>query len=147
MMGKKVSPSQKVGRKRGEGITWGQLCAVALIAGIGFTMSLFVTDLAFQCPEMRYVAKLSILFTSALAGILALTTTQHYVALATMAFTTSLGRFCCVHILYRLSDLLVYGYDPGSRHIKGPGKKSRCRSDLRCICYGLAWSFVALGSV
>lgn len=56
--------------KLGEGITWGQLCAVALIAGIGFTMSLFVTDLAFQCPEMRYVAKLSILFTSALAGIL-----------------------------------------------------------------------------
>jgi Na+/H+ antiporter NhaA len=33
-------------------------------------MSFFVTDLAFQCPEMRYVAKLSILLTSAIAGIL-----------------------------------------------------------------------------
>tara|TARA_R110001592_G_scaffold68626_2_gene210309 strand:- start:4521 stop:5864 length:1344 start_codon:yes stop_codon:yes gene_type:complete len=54
----------------GNGVTWGQLCGVALIAGIGFTMSLFITDLAFQCPEMRYVAKLSILLTSALAGIL-----------------------------------------------------------------------------
>ncbi len=51
-------------------ITWGQLCAVALLAGIGFTMSLFVTDLAFQCPEMRYTAKLSILLTSAIAGAL-----------------------------------------------------------------------------
>ena len=54
----------------GKGISWGQLCGVALIAGIGFTMSLFVTDLAFQTPEMRYIAKLSILLSSALAGIL-----------------------------------------------------------------------------
>tara|TARA_R100001143_G_C3360371_1_gene135025 strand:- start:8460 stop:9818 length:1359 start_codon:yes stop_codon:yes gene_type:complete len=53
----------------GEGVTWGQLCGVALIAGIGFTMSFFITDLAFQSEELRYIAKLSILFTSVLAGI------------------------------------------------------------------------------
>ncbi len=54
----------------GQGVNWGQLCGVALIAGIGFTMSLFVTDLAFKTEELRFYAKLSILFTSALAGIL-----------------------------------------------------------------------------
>ena len=53
-----------------ENISWGQFCGMALIAGIGFTMSLFVTDLAFQDEELRFYAKLSILFTSALAGIL-----------------------------------------------------------------------------
>jgi len=60
----------KTGAATLSGFSWGQLCGVALIAGIGFTMSFFVTDLAFQCPEMRYVAKLSILLTSAIAGIL-----------------------------------------------------------------------------
>lgn len=53
-----------------ENISWGQLCGMSLIAGIGFTMSLFITDLAFQNEELRFYAKLIILFTSALAGIL-----------------------------------------------------------------------------
>lgn len=53
-----------------DNINWGQICGVALLAGIGFTMSIFVTDLAFQNEELKFVAKLSILFTSTVAGIL-----------------------------------------------------------------------------
>ena len=53
-----------------DSITWGQIYAVALIAGIGFTMSLFITELAFDNEEYAYYAKLSILFASTLAGIL-----------------------------------------------------------------------------
>tara|TARA_R110001592_G_scaffold64751_9_gene198921 strand:+ start:8203 stop:9525 length:1323 start_codon:yes stop_codon:yes gene_type:complete len=51
-------------------VTWGQICAVAMIAGIGFTMSLFVTELAFVDEEYAYYAKLSVLFASTLAGII-----------------------------------------------------------------------------
>nr|WP_240424591.1 Na+/H+ antiporter NhaA [Tunicatimonas sp. TK19036]WKN38629.1 Na+/H+ antiporter NhaA [Tunicatimonas sp. TK19036] len=52
-----------------EGIFWKNLSGVALIAGIGFTMSLFITELAFESEEFTFIAKLSILFTSVLAGI------------------------------------------------------------------------------
>jgi len=51
-------------------VTWGQICGVAMIAGIGFTMSLFVTELAFVDEEYAYYAKLSVLFASTLAGII-----------------------------------------------------------------------------
>ncbi len=53
-----------------EGISWRHLSGVAMIAGIGFTMSLFITELAFASNEHIFIAKLSILFTSVIAGIL-----------------------------------------------------------------------------
>jgi NhaA family Na+:H+ antiporter len=52
-----------------EGVSWMHLCGVATIAGIGFTMSLFITELAFTSEEYVFIAKLSILFTSLLAGV------------------------------------------------------------------------------
>ncbi|PZX51528.1 NhaA family Na+:H+ antiporter [Algoriphagus ratkowskyi] len=52
-----------------EGVSWMHLCGVATIAGIGFTMSLFITELAFASEEYVFIAKLSILFTSLLAGV------------------------------------------------------------------------------
>lgn len=55
-----------------EGITWMQLYGVALLAGIGFTMSTFVATLAFDDLELISSAKLSILigsFLSAIAGL------------------------------------------------------------------------------
>ena len=54
-------------------VTWGQLYGVALLAGIGFTMSLFVATLAFSDAAMIASAKLAILagsLLSALAGLL-----------------------------------------------------------------------------
>lgn len=54
------------------GVNWSQLFAVAILGGIGFTMSIFVTNLAFADPEVVNLAKISILVTSSLAAIIGL---------------------------------------------------------------------------
>ncbi len=46
------------------------LFLVNILAGIGFTMSIFVTNLAFQNPEMIDSAKLAVIITSFTAGLL-----------------------------------------------------------------------------
>ena len=52
------------------GVTFSQICGVALLAGIGFTMSMFIGDLAFTGqPELLYKAKIGIIFASLVAGI------------------------------------------------------------------------------
>jgi NhaA family Na+:H+ antiporter len=43
---------------------------VAALAGIGFTVSLFITSLAFERPELQVEAKVGILVASLLAGLL-----------------------------------------------------------------------------
>ncbi|MEQ9442792.1 MAG: Na+/H+ antiporter NhaA [Cyclobacteriaceae bacterium] len=53
-----------------QGISWRHIPGVAMIAGIGFTMSLFITELAFQKEEYTFIAKLTILFASVLAGMI-----------------------------------------------------------------------------
>tara|TARA_R110000868_G_scaffold113264_9_gene304169 strand:+ start:252 stop:1565 length:1314 start_codon:yes stop_codon:yes gene_type:complete len=53
-----------------QNVNWLHVAAISLIAGIGFTMSLFITELAFINEEHTFIAKISILFTSALAAIL-----------------------------------------------------------------------------
>jgi len=50
--------------------TWKQITGVALLAGVGFTMSLFISGLAFSHAEMVDQAKYGILLASLLAGIL-----------------------------------------------------------------------------
>lgn len=49
---------------------WNQTIGVGILAGIGFTMSIFVSTLAFQTKEMQDIAKLSVLITSFLAMII-----------------------------------------------------------------------------
>lgn len=51
------------------GSDWKQMSGVALLAGVGFTMSLFISGLAFNSPEMMDQAKYGILLASLLAGI------------------------------------------------------------------------------
>lgn len=48
--------------------TWMHIYGVAFIAGVGFTMSLFITELAFIDETILYLSKISILITSVLAG-------------------------------------------------------------------------------
>lgn len=50
------------------GVTWKHIAGAALLAGIGFTMSLFISELAFTNPEMIANAKYGILLASLIAG-------------------------------------------------------------------------------
>ncbi|MFP5079734.1 Na+/H+ antiporter NhaA [Pedobacter sp. JCM 36344] len=53
-----------------EGANWRHITGVALLGGIGFTMSLFISGLAFKNPEFVNQAKYGILIASILAGLL-----------------------------------------------------------------------------
>lgn len=50
------------------GVNWRHLLGVAWLGGIGFTMSLFISQLAFADPLMKEQAKLGILIASALSA-------------------------------------------------------------------------------
>ena len=52
-----------------EGVTWPQIAGVALLGGVGFTMSLFVAELAFGPGARLDAAKVGILIASLAAGI------------------------------------------------------------------------------
>lgn len=52
-----------------DGTSWWQLYGVALVAGIGFTMSLFIAGLAFSDPEMFRSARLSVVVGSLFSAI------------------------------------------------------------------------------
>jgi NhaA family Na+:H+ antiporter len=51
------------------GTTWRQMYAVALLAGIGFTMSLFIGTLAFTDAETTNAVRLGVLTGSILSGV------------------------------------------------------------------------------
>ena len=56
-----------------EGVTWNQIYGVAFLAGIGFTMSMFISDLAFKEEEYKQIAKVGIMaasFISASIGMI-----------------------------------------------------------------------------
>ena len=52
------------------GITWKQIYGVAFLAGIGFTMSMFISDLAFVSAEYKQIAKVGIMAASVVSGVL-----------------------------------------------------------------------------
>jgi len=52
-----------------KGVTWRQIYGVSLLAGIGFTMSLFVADLAFGDTPRLDTAKVGILLASLISGV------------------------------------------------------------------------------
>jgi len=54
------------------GVSWGGVCLVGLLAGIGFTMSIFVAMLAFEDQGLLAAAKLGVLLGSLVAAILGL---------------------------------------------------------------------------
>ncbi len=65
-----------------EGVGWGAIWGASLLAGIGFTMSLFIAGLAFADPRLLAQAKLGILAGSLLAGV------AGWAALSRLSFST-----------------------------------------------------------
>ena len=52
-----------------DGVTWLQVAGAGLLGGVGFTMSLFVGELAFETEALLSAAKLGILAASLIAGV------------------------------------------------------------------------------
>lgn len=53
-----------------ENVNWNMIYGVAFLGGIGFTISLFINALAFTNEDFIYTAKVGILFSSLIAGII-----------------------------------------------------------------------------
>jgi NhaA family Na+:H+ antiporter len=53
-----------------QGVSWVAMAGAGILAGIGFTMSIFIATLAFGDPELLATTKLAILAGSLLAGAL-----------------------------------------------------------------------------
>jgi len=53
-----------------KGVNWAQFAATAAVAGIGFTVSLFITGLAFDDEALEAAAKVGILIASTIAALL-----------------------------------------------------------------------------
>jgi NhaA family Na+:H+ antiporter len=60
-----------------EGVDWGDLYGAACLGGVGFTMSLFIAELAYETPALGAEAKIGILcasLTAAIWGVIVLAT-------------------------------------------------------------------------
>lgn len=51
-------------------VLWKHIIGAGFLGGIGFTMSIFITLLAFSCPEIIQTSKTTILVSSLLAGVM-----------------------------------------------------------------------------
>ncbi|MDE2934455.1 MAG: Na+/H+ antiporter NhaA [Chloroflexota bacterium] len=60
-----------LGAQRPGGVTWRGVWAIGLVAGIGFTVALFVGDLAYADPDLLRFSKIGIIAAFAIAGPLA----------------------------------------------------------------------------
>jgi Na+:H+ antiporter, NhaA family len=62
-----------------EGVSWKQIYGAGMLAGIGFTMSIFISGLAFVSEQLEQVAKIGIFgasLISAIAGLIILSSTM-----------------------------------------------------------------------
>ena len=55
-----------------EGLNWKHIAGIALLGGIGFTMSIFIANLAFDNSSLITSSKISILFASIMSAVLGL---------------------------------------------------------------------------
>ena len=53
-----------------EGVSWSQIYGVAFLAGIGFTMSIFISELAFKEEELKQIAKVGIMAASVVSAVI-----------------------------------------------------------------------------
>ena len=63
-----IAVKTRIGRLP-DGVGAGEVIGMAMVAGIGFTVSLFVTELAFDDPAIRDAAKTAVLVASAVAAV------------------------------------------------------------------------------
>jgi len=61
-----------------ENVRWGHVVGAGLLGGIGFTMSIFVTNLAFTDTALVGAAKTAILSASVLAGVIGFAVLRRY---------------------------------------------------------------------
>ncbi len=52
-----------------DNLRWGHIVGMGLIAGIGFTMSIFIAALAFDTPDVQLIAKVAIIGASLVSGV------------------------------------------------------------------------------
>jgi Na+:H+ antiporter, NhaA family len=52
-----------------EGVSWYKIMGAGILAGIGFTMSIFISTLAFEESSVQDIAKIAVLLASAFAII------------------------------------------------------------------------------
>jgi NhaA family Na+:H+ antiporter len=69
MLASALSVRTGIGRLPG-GATWRHLAGVGAVAGIGFTVSLFITELAFDAGALAGQAKVGVFAASVIAGLL-----------------------------------------------------------------------------
>lgn len=62
-----------------QGANWGHICGIGLLAGIGFTVSIFVAELAFQDQKYIDIAKFSIFIASIISAMLGMITLRIFV--------------------------------------------------------------------
>lgn len=66
-----VFVGEKIGLfKRPTGASWLQVYGISLLCGIGFTMSLFISMLAFVKPELQDLSKIGVFLGSLISGVL-----------------------------------------------------------------------------
>lgn len=53
-----------------EGVSWKHIYGVSFLAGIGFTMSMFIAELAFEVDEYKQIAKVGIMMASLVTAII-----------------------------------------------------------------------------
>jgi NhaA family Na+:H+ antiporter len=53
-------------------LKWAHILGAGMLGGIGFTMSIFITILAFKDPETIVFSKIAILIASILSGVFGL---------------------------------------------------------------------------
>jgi NhaA family Na+:H+ antiporter len=53
-----------------EGVSWKQILGVSFLAGVGFTMSIFISELAFGSEEFKQIAKVGIMSASIIAAFI-----------------------------------------------------------------------------
>ena len=53
-----------------QGVTWRHIYGAAFLAGIGFTMSMFISDLAFKDDGFKQIAKVGIMAASGISAVI-----------------------------------------------------------------------------